>query len=71
MSKAERRHHAERLKKKRRFNWGRDLSKEPKFLAMAVNTPKTCSCLACGNERKHSGNTMQERRADDIENEET
>jgi hypothetical protein len=69
MSIEERRHHTERLKKKRRFNWGRDLIKEPKSLAMAVNTPKPCSCLMCGNCRKHSGNTMQERRADELEKE--
>lgn len=66
MNRAERRQHRERLKKKRRFNWGRDLSKEPKYLAMAVNTPHPCSCLCCGNERKHSGDTMQERRADSL-----
>lgn len=64
MSRAEKFHHRERLKAKRRNHWGRDLLREPKVLARAVNTPKPCSCLACGNERKHSGSTMQERRAD-------
>ena len=37
---------------------------EPKALAVAVNTPKPCSCLMCGNARKHDGMTMQERRAE-------
>lgn len=57
-------HHRERLKANRRFHWGRDLHGEPKALAVAVNTPKPCSCLMCGNARKHDGMTMQERRAE-------
>lgn len=48
---------------KRRFHWGRDLRKEPKALAIAVDTPKPCSCLMCGNQRRVCGQTMQERRA--------
>lgn len=64
MSLAMRRHHRERLKKDRRFHWGRDLSREPKYLAVAVDTPTPCSCLMCGNARRHSGPTLQERRAE-------
>lgn len=71
MSRARKRHHRERLKKKRRYHWGRDLLTEPEVLAKAVNTPKPCSCMMCGNERRHSGDTMQERRIKDIEHEET
>ena len=57
-------HHRERLKANRQFHWGRDLSGEPKRLAQAVDTPKPCSCMMCGNARKHAGPTMQERRAE-------
>jgi len=38
---------------------------------MAVDTPKPCSCLMCGNRRKHSGDTMQERKIKDAEDEQT
>ena len=62
MSRAQRRHHRERLKNKRRYHWGRDLMAEPEVLARTVNTPKPCSCLLCGNRRKHAGGTLQERR---------
>lgn len=64
-NRAERRHHIERLKQKRRFYWGcaRDLAKEPKQLSMAVDTPTPCSCWMCGNARKWFGEaTLQERR---------
>lgn len=62
MSRAEKFHHRERLKVNRRQHWGRDLLNEPEVLARAVNTPKPCSCLMCGNRRKHAHDTMQERR---------
>lgn len=62
MSRAEKVHHRERLKANRRLHWGRDLINEPIPLAKAVNTPTPCSCLMCGNRRKHSHDTMQERR---------
>ena len=63
--RAERRHHIERLKQRRRYYWGfrRDLSKAPKELAKAVDTPTPCSCWMCGNARKWLGEeTIQERR---------
>lgn len=63
MSRADKFHQRERLMAKRRHHWGRDLANEPKFLAQAVNTPKPCSCLMCGNARKYAGATMQERRS--------
>lgn len=62
MSRAERIHHRDRLKKARRRYWGRDLSTEPKRLAQAVECPARCSCWVCGNQRQHEGPTMQERR---------
>ncbi len=64
--KAQRRHHIERLKKKRQSYWGRDLTKEPKYLSMVVSTPKVGStCLCCMNQRKVEGLTIQERKAID------
>ena len=63
--RAERRHHIERLKHKRRFYWGcnRDLAKSPKHLAKVANTPTPCSCWMCGNARRWFGEeTIQERR---------
>ena len=51
-----------RLKHSRRFYWGRDLSKEPVQLSKVVDTKKPCSCLMCGNARKHAGPTRQEMR---------
>ena len=65
MTKELRRHHRERLKKKRRFHWSRDLSKEPKVLSRAIDTPTPCSCWMCRNLRKSEGETLQERRKDD------
>jgi len=49
-----RRHHRDRLKRKRRYHWGhdRDLSLEPEILARAVNTPTPCSCWMCRNNRE-------------------
>jgi hypothetical protein len=61
--RAIRRHHRARLKRTRRRYWGRDLAQEPKMLARVVNTKNPCSCLMCGNARRHAGDTMQERRA--------
>jgi len=54
-------HHRERLKKNRRFHYGRDLASEPKFHGMAINTPKTCSCAVCCNARKTEGMTRAEK----------
>lgn len=63
--RAIRRHHRERLRAKRRFHWGRDLSTEPpQNIARAINTPTPCSCWMCGNPRRYFGEqSVQERRA--------
>jgi hypothetical protein len=69
-SRSIRRHHRERLKKLRRFHWGRDLSKEPiGHLSMVVDTPTPCSCSMCCNPRSKKSwrtkcykETIQERR---------
>lgn len=58
-----RRHHRDRIKARRRNYWGRDLRKEPANLGKVSITPHPCSCLMCGNARRHSGATRQERYA--------
>jgi len=61
-SRSLRRHHAKRLKKKRRdyrtaFN--------ERNLVKVVNTPKPCSCFMCGNPRRYYGEkTIQEQKAE-------
>lgn len=62
MTRAIRRHHRERLKKNRRFWYGRDLDKEPKALGIVINTPCQCSCFLCAKKRKYFGQTVQEKR---------
>ena len=62
--RAVRRHHAERLRVKRRHYWGgRWRALDARFLAMLLHTPALCSKFCCGNPRKWMGErTMQERR---------
>jgi hypothetical protein len=71
MKSALRRHHAARLKQKRKNYWGLNLNdpwvKETwteydhkKRLGRLVNTPKPCSCWMCRNERQDYGPTLQE-----------
>lgn len=65
MSKAERRHHRERLKKKCKNYWGLGNHREAptgRMLGILVNTPKRCSCFMCRNRRQDEGETVQERR---------
>jgi hypothetical protein len=71
MSKrAWRRHHRKRLLKKREKYWTTGWNSyfygneppERKRVSRVVDTPKPCSCPACGNQRKHEGYTMQELR---------
>lgn len=64
MSCAINRHHRAHMKRNRRHYCGRDLSQDPRRLGMCIRTPHPCSCLMCGNERKHAGPTLRERRAD-------
>lgn len=65
--RAERRHHYQRLKRKRITNnyWCRyhgDWSKSQ--LGISVNTPKPCSCEMCGNPRRHfRESTLSERKS--------
>lgn len=64
LNRAFRRHHEARLKQARRFYHGDDLAKDPVQLGKTVATPSSCSCVSCGNPRKHHGErTVQEQRA--------
>lgn len=58
--RAIRRHHYNRLKRGRaRYHGGY----APQYAGFYANTPKPCSCYACGNPRRHFGQkTVQERR---------
>jgi hypothetical protein len=51
--RAIRRAHRARLKKARRFHWGRRL--RGSALGMVVDTPTPCSCWMCGNPRRYFG----------------
>lgn len=65
-ARALRRHHRARLKKNRRYYWGREGLADwtPCSLGKAIDTPHPCSCLGCGNSRRWLGErTIQERRA--------
>ena len=67
MTRAMRRHHRERIKRARRHYWDNYSGLNQRELGIAVDTPKQCSCFMCGHRRKHSGETMQERRASILE----
>ena len=74
MSKrAVRRHHYQRLKKKREWYWGgpvgtevgvRYTQTEEERLGALASTPHPCSCIGCANLRRIEGPPMQERRAE-------
>lgn len=75
-NRAVRRHHAKRLKAKRRNYWGWNRKEvdhmhglilsdrmPPNILGKALHTPQMCSCLGCGNQRHNTGGwtpTIQE-----------
>lgn len=61
MPRALKLHHRDRIKRNRRFHWGRDLRGDDKALSKAVNTPHPCSCPMCGNGR---GPTRQQSKFD-------
>jgi len=63
-SRADRRHHAERLKTKRRWYWS-VWKKTDRQIGMLLHTAAMCSCHMCGNPREHwKQKSMQERRFD-------
>lgn len=47
-----------------RRSWDSETDEQMQLRAKrTANHGKTCSCLMCGNARKHAGDTLQERRA--------
>lgn len=68
MSRALRRHHRDRLMRKRRYyHWSgiaRLDSGEPdqRWVSLHTRTPKPCSCWMCGHVRRLEGPTIAERR---------
>lgn len=48
-----RRHHTQRLKKKRSTYKGGHAGSTPRMLGIYLHNPCTCSCWMCGNERKY------------------
>jgi len=62
-----RRHHLERLKKKRSKYHGGWAGSSDRTLGLILTTPKPCSCYMCGNPRKHFGErTRQEMLSDQL-----
>jgi hypothetical protein len=62
-----RRHHERRAK--RRAAKSSAAPSTARMIGILARTPCKCSCLMCGNERRHAGPTMQERRAADRQRE--
>lgn len=65
--RALRRHHAERIKAKRKTYRngplpGLDHRRNERRLGLVVQTAKPCSCWMCGHVRLHNGPTIQELR---------
>lgn len=61
--RAIRRHHLARVKRARRFFFGRNLTNEAAILGKLAHTATPCSCFMCGNPRRYFLElTMQERR---------
>ena len=58
--RAFRRHHIERLKKKRAVYFGGWAGRSPRSLGMVVTTPTPCSCWMCGNARRHFGEVTRQ-----------
>lgn len=58
-----RRHHQERLRKKRQVYYDGYAKDDKRELGILVDTPTVCSCWMCGNPRRYFGElTIQERR---------
>lgn len=59
--RAERRHHVNRLKNKRKYHYGYQKylndDNRGRMLGMIVNTATNCSCHMCGNPRSYYGNS--------------
>ena len=61
--RALRRHHLDRVKKKRKHYWHGNAGADPRSAGLCLGTPCLCSCWMCGNQRKYHGLTIQERKS--------
>ena len=50
-----RRAQRERLKHKRKHYWMGHAGSDDRMLGIVVDTPRPCSCIMCGNPRRHFG----------------
>lgn len=70
MNRSIRRHHYQRLKKKRQHYWQWPTDNQVltgASLGICTNTPANCSDMCCGNPRRHFGEiTIQEKRQEKI-----
>lgn len=63
MSRAQRRHHTQRIKDRVKRGEIRLMQNTDKGAGLYANHGAACSCPACGNPRRHFGElTLQERR---------
>lgn len=62
MSRADNRHHAERMKRRVRNYSSVACDPNPRRIGKTAVTRKPCSCWMCANERATEGPTMQEKR---------
>ncbi|MBL5966442.1 hypothetical protein FCH31_06835 [Lelliottia amnigena] len=58
-TRAERRHHERRLKAIR-SHYNNAGNRSPAHIGSVYQTPCTCSCWMCGNQRHHHGMSRQE-----------
>ena len=60
-SRAFRRHHEERIKRRVRRYYGGYAAERPRHLGRIAHSRQPCSCWMCGNPRRHVGErTLQE-----------
>lgn len=67
-SRAGRRHHEERVKRRVAAYYGGYARHDPRLRGKIAHARQLCSCFMCGNPRRRVGEpTLQERRAADRE----
>jgi hypothetical protein len=67
-SRAERRHHEDRIKRRVRRYYGGTAGTDPRRIGRTAHAPRTCSCRMCGNPRRYQGElTLAERIAREVD----
>jgi hypothetical protein len=62
-TRALRRHHEERMKRRVTGYYGGYARQDPRHIGKIAHARKLCSCWMCGNPRRLGERTLQERRA--------